>query len=377
MTTTPTRWAVGCMTGTSLDGLDSALVKVTGTGLALAAELVAHHATPLDDRLAATLRSLAEGTPHPAEDFLRASRALGQTYARGIRQLLDQQPDTPDISLVAAHGQTIWHIGDEHLSWQLFDPWPVVHDLNLPVVYDLRQADLISGGQGAPITPITDPILYGRDQRLAVINLGGICNYTLAIPEADSPFPRITAGDLCPCNLLLDGLTRTLLNQPYDRNGEVTATGTPNPQLIQIITTAVGNAPTTLGREQFGQAWVDDLLAASPDTPPADWLASACAYIGQKLSQTIEKHKVKTGVLAGGGALNHALTRAIADASSNPDAWTTSDQLGIPSEAREAASFAILGILSADAVPITLTSVTGAQNPRVAGTWVWPNRILG
>lgn len=372
MTHTKHRWAVGCMTGTSLDGLDTALVRTTGEGLELEAELVAHHATEFPDELAATLRSLAEGTPHPAEDFLRAGRSLGALYARGVGELLEKLEEVPTLSLIAAHGQTIWHIGEEHLSWQLFDPYPLAHGLGVPVIYDMRQADLIAGGQGAPITPITDPILYGRDERLAVINLGGICNYTLSLPESGEAFPTVSAGDLCPCNLLLDGLTRALLGRAYDKNGVVTATGCPDSHLIAGIERAVGDAPTTLGREQFSQSWVERLIETHPEARPADWLASGCAYIGQQLAQTIDKHQVSRSVLAGGGSLNPALVGAISDASSDPSVWTTSEKCGIPGEAREAASFAILGILSSDRVPITLSRVTGAQNPPVAGSWVWP-----
>ncbi|MEQ9454994.1 MAG: anhydro-N-acetylmuramic acid kinase, partial [Phycisphaeraceae bacterium] len=216
MSDAPVRWCVGCMTGTSLDGLDAALVRVEGVGLSMSAEVVGHHAERLPEGLAETLRSLAEGTAHPAADFLRAGREVGGLYARGVAALLERCGAGVEVDLVAAHGQTVWHIGEEHLSWQLFDPWPLVREVGVPVVFDLRQADLIAGGQGAPITPIADPILYGRDRRLAVVNLGGVCNYTVSLPAEGGGFPEVVAGDLCPCNLMLDGLARALLGRAYD-----------------------------------------------------------------------------------------------------------------------------------------------------------------
>lgn len=281
------------------------------------------------------------------------------------------------VDLVAAHGQTVWHIGEEQLSWQLFDPWPLVRELGVPVVFDLRQADLIAGGQGAPITPIADPILYGRDQKLAVVNLGGVCNFTVSLPGDEGALPEVIAQDLCPCNLMLDGLARRLLGRAYDKDGAVTSTGRADAELMALIEEAVGQSPRTLGREQFGQAWVDGLIARRPGVSEADWLASAAGYIGRKLAGAIDGYGVERAVLAGGGSLNPALVSQIAQSSVQGEVWTTSEALGIPGEAREAACFAVLGALSADGVPITLERVTGAQNPGVAGSWAWPAATMG
>ncbi|WP_428387722.1 anhydro-N-acetylmuramic acid kinase [Mucisphaera sp.] len=380
------RYAIGCMTGTSLDGLDAALVRVTGHGLGMSASLVAHHAVDLDPQLADLLRSLAEGRPHPAWDFLRAGRAVGELYAQGVEELLAGQDGDLAVDLVAAHGQTLWHLGDEGLSWQLFDPWPIVRRLGIPVVYDLRQADLIAGGQGAPITPIADPILYGRGERLAVVNLGGVCNYTLSFPAAEGSagLGEIRAEDLCPCNLLMDGMARVLLNKAYDKDGQATRAGRVLEPVVASIEAGLVQAleqrfegPQSLGREQFGEAWIKGLLAGNPDVSAEDWLASSAASIARQLVAKIDPEGVERAILAGGGSLNPGLTAQIAQASQHPDIWRLSQDLGIPGEAREAAEFAILGLLSSDGVPVTLEAVTGAQNPGVAGSWAWPTPDLG
>ncbi len=136
------------MTGTSLDGLDAALVEVVGRGLALRARLIAHESQPLDD-LRSMLVALATHQSQPPATYLRTARQLGELHAAAVHALCQHHlPKTATLDFVAAHGQTICHLPGEHLSWQLFDPWPIVRQLNVPVVYDLRQADLIAGGEG-------------------------------------------------------------------------------------------------------------------------------------------------------------------------------------------------------------------------------------
>ena len=138
----PTRLAVGCMTGTSLDGLDAALVRITGSGLSMQAELLGHHAVTLPQGLRSTLMSLASGEAHQPIVYMQAARDLGELYADGVEHLLTGGlvPPSATIDFVAAHGQTILHAPNHEngpKSWQLFDPWPIVRRLNLPVCYDL------------------------------------------------------------------------------------------------------------------------------------------------------------------------------------------------------------------------------------------------
>ena len=256
-----TRWVVGCMTGTSLDGLDAALVKIEGTGLDMRAMFEGMVSKPLAG-LAPDLKHLAEGNPAKPIDYLRAARSLGELHADAVDELLankapgsaggsvtphtphqhtspparkrhesdtrsarrenatnddgsDERRPTTDppaepgafkIDFVVAHGQTIWHAPRDdvgRLSWQLFDPWPIVHRLNVPVCYDLRQADLIAGGEGAPITPIADWVMYRSDTRdRTIANLGGVCNVTYLFGGRE--VSSICASDVGLCNLLID-----------------------------------------------------------------------------------------------------------------------------------------------------------------------------
>lgn len=360
------RHIIGCMTGTSLDGLDAVLTRIDGVGLDMTATFVRMASRCFDDELRDSLRSLASAEPRRAEDFVRAARTLGEFHADVIGELVGDE----GVDFVVAHGQTIFHAGDAHLSWQLFDPWPIVRRHKVPVCYDLRQADLVAGGQGAPITPIADWVMY-REHADHVVNLGGIVNIT----SLDADATRVTGSDIGPCNLLIDGLCVRMCDRPIDTDGELSAKGkdfTDAMLCIADASTKVHGA-RSLGREQFDDAWLDRLAATLTDRDvcAADALRGAVESIANAITAHVAAGRDDTPIiLAGGGTRNHTLVQAIRQR--QQDTVLLSDDLGIPCEAREAMGFAVLGALSQDKVPITLPQVTGSTNPGHAGTWAYP-----
>ncbi len=371
----PIRHVIGCMTGTSLDGLDVALARITGRGLAMAADFVAMHSAQLPADLREALMSMASGEARPPLDYLRAARHLGVVHAEACAALIAQHPDL-DIDFIVAHGQTIWHAPADRLSWQLFDPWPIVRALRLPVCYDLRQADLVADGEGAPITPIADWVMY-RGKTQLIVNLGGICNMTVLRTESS----KVAARDFGVCNILLDGLCRRFYGEPFDRDGARAMRGTVNNKLADRLMMMIDKAcdnKRSLGRET-GHA---GCRAAAP--PPGvdragkdDALRSASWAIALLVRSTALSTQRRRIVVAGGGCRNRALMQEIGRKDIPPVfqvEMTISDKLGIPCEAREAMGFAVLGALSQDGVPITLTRATGSQEPGIAGAWVYPAR---
>ena len=190
------------------------------------------------------------------------------------------------------------HPGDG-LSWQLFDPWPLVRTLNVAVGYDLRQADLIAGGQGAPITPLADWVLF-RAAGDAVVNLGGIINVTRLATT-----PRAVRGaDVGPANLLLDGLCVALCGEPFDRDGGRALAGTPDAALTDAVHAAVHERLTdrTLGREQFGADWSRNLADTLGRTHRAeDVLAAAAGVVARIAAGHPTLLDAKRWLLAGGG----------------------------------------------------------------------------
>ncbi len=367
------RLIIGCMTGTSLDGLDAVLVRVTGHGLSMRADYLDLVSLDFPPSLRDALLMLASGRPLTAGFIVRSARWLGDLHAQAVAQLIEKSGTQP--AFVCAHGQTVWHEpgAGAGVSWQLFDPWPLVRRCGLPVIYDLRQADLAAGGQGAPITPITDPILYRLDAGL-MLNLGGICNVTAWQLQAGRH--RIAGGDIGPCNLVLDALVRSLVPElAYDIDGRLALKGQPHAQAVAEARVMMDKAKAgmrSLGREQYGAGFVHGLRHGPlAGLSTEDALASAVEAVALILGDYVRQHPDLPVILAGGGAKNPALVAAISRHCGGATV-VTSDQAGVPAQAREAAAFAVLGALCQDRVPITLPEITGAVNPGVAGVWVYP-----
>ncbi|MDA3961441.1 MAG: anhydro-N-acetylmuramic acid kinase [Planctomycetota bacterium] len=353
------RLVVGCMTGTSIDGIDAALVRIDGTGLDMSAEVVRWHSRELGD-LAAGLRLCAEQEPLPASNLARMARRFAVLHAELIRDLCGES--TPD--LVAIHGQTVFH--RPPVSWQLMDLPHVAYSLGCDVVGDLRAADLAAGGEGAPITPLADWVLFrGYGERRAIINLGGFCNVTLLPGDADPESVR--GGDVCACNHVLDMVARRCLNQPYDHEGQQAALGSDHPAArdeLEGTLRAQAQAGRSLGTSDECSVWVERW---HEQLRPRDLARSACSALGQVIGEAV--YGCDRILVAGGGAKHRTLLRAIARVAGVPTDLT--DVHRVPHQQREAAAMAVLGALSQDRVPITLRAITGAAQSAVAGTWVF------
>jgi len=361
------RLIVGVMTGTSIDAMDVAVVGTTGRGLDLRVESVRHAAHDLGP-LRNELRRAADQAPMTAADFATLAWRFGELHADAVARTLEDG-ETPD--LVAAHGQTIAHAPPT--SWQLINAAPIARRLGCRVVTDLRQADLAAGGQGAPITPVADWILFAdEDRRRAIVNLGGFCN-TSILPRRDEadPIGRIAGFDVCACNHLLDAVARIALGADCDMDGRAARTGAADVDRAGRLAdtlAAQANAGRSLGTGDELTAWV--IEHAKTLTPP-DLAATAVRAIAAALARRLEREPVDQVVLAGGGVMNVALRTAI-DAAIAADV-IASDALGVDVSAREAVAMAILGALSADGVAIGLPAVTGATPPAtVAGLWTSP-----
>ncbi len=372
----PIRLAVGVMTGTSIDGIDAALVRIEARGLDMRASLVRHASESLGE-LQTRLRNAANQQPMTAGEFARLAWDFGVLHAEVIHRLLNEQP----ADLICVHGQTVFH--QPPISWQLVNPAPIAARFNCAVVSDLRQADLAHGGQGAPITPIADWILF-RDDAInrAIINLGGFCNVTI-VPRTMSPaaganpptgqpnLHAIRGFDVCACNQLLDAIARETLNASFDDNGEAALRGTAKPHAAAALIALLDRQRRdgrSLGTGDEALRWISEhRTSISPD----DLAASAVQAIAQTIIAAVSEHRPDELILAGGGARNRALHAALEKVSDTfSGAVGTTDDFGVPLEAREAMCFAVLGALGQDNVAITLPQVTGCSNPApISGVW--------
>lgn len=358
------RFAIGCMSGTSVDGLDLALVRARGTGLALEAELVDARSVPLGD-LGPELFAVARGAARTALEFAALARRFGELHAAAASALASGRL----LELVAVHGQTVAHAPPD--SWQLVNPWPIARVLSAPVVFDLRGGDLAAGGEGAPITPIADLVLFGSPAHSrAIVNLGGFANATLLPRVADraAALPLVRGADVVPCNHWLDGLARALLGRPFDADGAEAARGTPRPEVVARFAgelERIRARARSMGSHEEQPPLADLVSGASA----SDALASAVEAVASALATSVAGHDEV--LLAGGSVRNRALVRAIERASDACVATTA--HAGLDPQWREAVAMAVLGLLSKDGVPITLPQVTGALSAPVAGAWCHPS----
>lgn len=382
-----TRRIVGCMTGTSLDGIDCALVEIEGTGLSMKPRFVRGRSGSLGE-LAPRLRALAEQKPMTAGDIAKLSRDFALLHASEIKALLGGAQDgSGGCNLIAVHGQTVFHAPP--VSWQLFNPAVLAHETGIDVVCDLRAADLAAGGQGAPITPLADWIWFrSPTERRVILNLGGFANATI-LPRDEGPdsISHIRGMDICACNHVLDGVARLALGRPYDEDGAAAAAGTINAlerdELLTVLSRqASGGRSLGTGDEVLGAGgW----LARFHDRlDPEDLAATACAAVGGAIGRELaasaasRSGAIRRVLVAGGGAANKSLLNHIAGSlSATPPSVRieSTDAHGLPAAFRESAEMAILGALCQDHEPITLPGVTGvgggAGPAPLSGVWAF------
>jgi anhydro-N-acetylmuramic acid kinase len=367
------RTVIGCMSGTSADGIDAAAVRIGGHGLDASHETVTVASVPygpLSDRV----RALQRGAAMTASDIASLSRELALLHADLIRSMVAEsgQPD-----LVVMHGQTVHHAPP--VSWQLASPAVVAASLDCDVVSDLRAADLAEGGQGAPITPLADWLLM-RDrsaapQARAIINLGGFCNATI-LPAGASP-ESIAGFDVCLCNQLLDHACFVRAGDAFDDGGTIALRGSSDEatsaRIAQHLASQHGPG-RSLGSEHECVGLAD--LAAG--LGPADALATIADAIARAIASVVGAHGTARWFAAGGGTRNAALMRSLAQHASGQGATlATTDALGIPAQAREAIAMAALGAAAHDGACITLNRATGRRSRHLLdGAFTRSHRIF-
>ena len=354
-----TRYVAGCMTGTSIDALDGALVAIDGTGMEMRLELLGQVTWPLG-ALAEPLRRLANQEPMSARDIATLARDFAVLHGDAIDELKGRS----ELSLIAVHGQTVFHAPP--VSWQLFNPAPLAARFKVPVVCDLRAADLAAGGEGAPITPLADYLIFRHPrERRTIVNLGGFCNIT-RLPAGEG-LSGLTGADICACNQVLDAIARRVLDCAYDRDGQRALAGTAKTRPAAALATmleAQAKAKRSLGTGDELGAWIGQHQVLSPE----DLARTACAAI----AQVIVRHLGPSDriILAGGGIRNRALLTEIRNQTRIP--IIISDEANVPASLREAMAIAVLGALCQDRVPITIPRITGVERAPVAGMWVLP-----
>ncbi|MGV9253091.1 anhydro-N-acetylmuramic acid kinase [Streptomyces sp. NPDC003697] len=361
---------IGLMSGTSYDAIEAAAADLTLDGTTLLLRPLGHLSVPYPD----DLRDLIAVTLPPAATTLEAVCALdtgiGQAFAgaagRALRELCGGTAD-----LVVSHGQTMYHWvrdGTVRGTLQLGRPAWIAEATGLPVVSDLRSADVAAGGQGAPLVGLTDTLLL-RDLpgTPAALNLGGIANVTVLAPGAEP-----LAFDTGPANALLDAAVRHFTGGAcaYDEDGRRAAAGRTSPELLRVLLDDPyyrRPAPKSTGKEHFHLPYLRRALDAAPTAAPDDVLATLTRLTAVTVADACRAHAVTELVVSGGGARNPVLMRMIAEELPGVP-LRPSDDLGLPSAAKEALAFAVLGFLTVHGLPGVLPSATGARRAAVLGS---------
>ncbi|MFO1037380.1 MAG: anhydro-N-acetylmuramic acid kinase [Geminicoccaceae bacterium] len=369
------RTVLGLMSGTSMDGIDVAAVAVE-CGDPGRFELLAAETFPLPD---AMKRRLGACLAADTAELARLDMEVGRLFAEAAATLAGRLDRTVD--LVGSHGQTVYH---EHAvtTLQIGEPALIADRLGCPVVADFRRNDVAVGGCGAPLVPIVDRWLLSRDGAPVVaLNIGGIANLTWLPPRERTEAP-LAAFDCGPGNMILDELARRFTGGRLqaDLDGAFAARGRVRDEVVAHImdVPTLGIRPRrSLGREQFGAAFVDGLLAAYPPDDEAGWyvlFASAveatCLAISGAVAEMQGEGSVPAElVVGGGGARNPALMRRLGEHLA-PVPVTVADARGLSADFKEAIAFALLASARIDRIPANVPEVTGASRPVLLGKLV-------
>jgi anhydro-N-acetylmuramic acid kinase len=380
---------IGMMSGTSADGIDAALARISGAPPAIAAKFEGHHHVRFPARLRDAILRLANGAPTTTAEISQLNFLVGEEFARAaIAACKKWRVPLREISLIGSHGQTIFHqgvavgfLGRRMASTlQIGEPSIIAGRTGVATIGDFRPADMAAGGQGAPLVPFVDYILY-RHVRIGrvALNIGGIANLTV-IPAGARP-DQLFAFDIGPGNMVIDALVEnaTRGRRHYDRDARLAIRGKLIPALLSRILREPylrKRPPKTAGREQFGRAYAEKILAWGKRHRASmeDLVRTATVFTSLSIADALRRFvlpraRVDELIVAGGGARNPLLMAQLAAALPEIEIVPASE-FGIPAEAKEAFAFAVLAYEAYHGRANNLPSATGARHPAVMGKLV-------
>lgn len=382
----------GVMSGTSLDGIDTAFADITVLDAGplrprFAIVLRGSACAPYPDALRTRLQIVRSGVPIPIAEIAALHYELGAAYVDAVLQAVSEANIAlSEIAALGLHGQTVWHAPPSSgapvpNTLQLGQPAVLAERLGIPIISDFRARDLAAGGEGAPLVPFADyALLHSPTETRVALNLGGIANVTYL--PADGTPADTRAFDTGPGNLILDGLSAVLTGRPYDRDGALAASGQADLILLTRLLAHPYFAlppPKSTGAELFDAAYLADLIRQSAHLSPADTLATAARLTADSIARALRDFlpRLPERLIAGGGGVHH---RAVMDGLRQAlpaviiethDTFETPAGI-IPAPVKESLAFALLAAARMHGLPASIPAVTGAKGPCLLGVVTLP-----
>lgn len=376
--------AIGLMSGTSLDGVDTALCEINGQGLNTEIKLLDFKTYEIEANLKEEIRTVIRNEVPTTDLISSLNFKLGRLFSNAVRELLKSNDLTgEDLAFVASHGQTIYHIPKDtrvlaKSTLQIGEPAVIAYDNHVDVISNFRTMDMAAGGEGAPLVPLSEIILYGKkDKTIALQNIGGIGNVTV-IPKGQKE-EGVFAFDTGPGNMVIDEAMKLLYDSPFDRGGETALSGRVDEKLLGSLLNhpyLVMNLPKSTGREDFGEQYTRKIIEANASMKKEDLIATLTMFTARTISESynrfiMKQYELDKVILGGGGAHNKALVKYLKELLPETEV-VTQEEVGLSSDAKEAIAFVILGNETYNRRYGNVLGATGAKEHVILGN-ITPN----
>lgn len=374
------KYCVGLMSGTSLDGIDAALLEISGFGKDTKISTLAFESFSMPLEIENKIKLACNPKASSSESLCSLNFELGYLFADSVKKLCELANfPIENLDFIGSHGQTIWHIPFTTKDYfastlQLGEPAVIAYETKTTVVSNFRSMDMAAGGQGAPLVPFTEYLLFShKDKGRIFQNIGGIGNLTL-LPK-NSSLDQVTAFDTGPGNMIIDELCKIFFKKNYDKDGEIGNVGKVSQEVLDFMMDHEYmdiTPPKSTGREIFGEHYVKNLVATFPDFSAQDLIATSTMFTAKTIAFHYEKYifpfnEIHEIIIAGGGSYNRTLMRFLKELLPNKKVMT-GEEFGINSNSKEAIAFAILANETLHGNPSNAKSATGAKENVILGS---------
>jgi anhydro-N-acetylmuramic acid kinase len=384
---------IGLMSGTSVDGIDAAIVEITGHGLETEVDLIAFETFPFPSGVPHRILALCQPDTGRVDDICEMNFYIGHLFAEAAKHVLEKSGmRANDIDLISSHGQTIHHLPEDAntdgntsrypSTLQIGEPAVIAHETGIPTIADFRVADMAAGGQGAPLVSYPDYLLFHNTEKtVGLLNIGGISNLTVL--PVNGTFDSVCAADTGPGNMCIDAVVSEITagGEHYDKDGVRAAQGIAHHPLVNEWLEHPFfhlSPPKTTGREMFGHTYAMECLAACREHKLSDndCIATLTELTVQTIADYIARfitgqNPIDTLYVSGGGVHNQTIMRRLSELLANT-AVEPVDNSGISADAKEAIAFAILANETLHGNAGNLPSATGASVRKILGKFACP-----